>query len=94
MAYEPDEQEEPKDSPETNPDVGSEPDTTTGARVPEDLQVKCHELIDSCETEECLDYIQDALDKKKQELGKSGENESADAATPQEFSAEGMPGMS
>lgn len=96
MAYESEQEEdkmEPKDSPETNPDVGSEPDTTAGARVPEEIQAKCHELVDACENEECIDYIQDALDKKKQELGKSGMDEEK-GATPQEFSAEGMPSAS
>lgn len=51
------------------------------AIIPEDFQKSVHEFLSSCTSDECLDYIADAVAKKRTASAKAND-----------FDVEGMPG--
>lgn len=74
-----------------------EVDSKEGIKVPEEFQVKCHELLKDCDDEACLDYLSSSVSKKRSEMYKN-ENPEPSAPvkgkkvkTPSKFSVADMP---
>ena len=60
-------------------DKSSEADTEDksgeGVTIPEEFQKSVSSFLSSCETPECLDYIADAVNKKRMDMQKSEQDE-------------------
>lgn len=67
---------------EASTDEG-EVDSKEGVKVPEEFQVKCHELLKDCDDMACLDYLSSSVSEKRKELYKAdGKNEYGSDITP------------
>lgn len=82
-------------SSETSADESKE-----GVKVPEEFQVKCHELLKDCDDMACLDYLSNSISTRRTELYKEEGKDSIGATpskpvnkkkTPSKFSTADMP---
>lgn len=84
---------------EASTDEG-EVDSKEGVKVPEEFQVKCHELLKDCDDTACLDYLSNSISNRRTELYKEEGKDYIGATvsksvtkkkTPSKFSVADMP---
>ncbi len=69
-----------------------EEESKEGVKVPEAFQQQCHELLDGCDSMQCLDYVSSAVSDKRQEyIKQEAEENKSSTKEPKSFSDEGMP---
>ena len=82
-----DEKETPEEAATETPTSELIEDTSTSAKVPEDFQKKCDDLLSSCTLPQ-LRYLSSEVDAKTKEMSKT---ETAANLDTESFSADAMP---
>ncbi len=66
-------------------DASEESESSPGVKVPEEFQTAVHDLLSSCDSQECLDYLQSCVSRassdmydKKQKSSKTKDYSTAD----------------
>lgn len=70
-------------SPSSSAKGDDESQEAGGVTIPEDFQKKCASFLSECDDQDCLDYLSQAISKKRMEMSKEENDEMMDT--------EGMP---
>lgn len=99
----PEKEETPKDEMEETPaqqkkEAKEGTEEHGDVKIPEQFQVQCTALVNSCNDRHCLDFLRSLVNKKDDELRESeiaakNKNKPKGPKTPNEFSADAMPSV-